>query len=58
MLLRKGVYPYEYMDDWEKFTETTLHGKEEFHSSLKVEEIKDADYLHGKRVYKDFETKI
>ena len=24
LLLRKGVYPYEYMDDWKKFNETTL----------------------------------
>ena len=58
LLLRKGVYPYEYMDDWEKFNESTLPEKEEFHSSLKVEEITDADYMHWKRICKDFETKI
>ena len=28
LLLRKGTYPYEYMDDWEKFNETTLPEKE------------------------------
>ena len=42
LLLRKGVYPYEYMDDWEKFNETTLPGKEEFYSNLNTEEITDA----------------
>ena len=30
LLLRKGVYPYEYMYDWETFNETTLPEKEEF----------------------------
>ena len=27
LLLRTGVYLYEYMDDWEKFNETTLPEK-------------------------------
>ena len=30
LLLRKDVYPYEHMDDWEKFNEATLPEKEEF----------------------------
>ena len=34
LLLRKGVYPYEYMNDWEKFTETSLPQKEDFCSHL------------------------
>ena len=33
LLLRKGVYRYQYMDSWEKFDETTLPPKEVFHSS-------------------------
>ena len=45
------------MGDWEKFNETTLPEKEEFYSNLSVEEITDADYMHGKRVCKDFEIK-
>ena len=57
MLLRKGVYPYEYMDDLEKFSETTLLKKEEFYSHLNTEEITDIDYMHGKRVCKFFEKK-
>ena len=55
--LRKGVYLYQYMDDWEKFNETTLPKKREFYSNLNMEEITEAGYMHGKRVCKDFEIK-
>ena len=48
-LSRKGVYPYEYMDDWEKFNETTLTEKETFYSNLNMEEITDGYYMHGKK---------
>ena len=54
LLLRKGAYPYEFMDDWEKFNETTLPEKEEFWSNLNMEDITDADYMHAKRVCKEF----
>ena len=57
LLLRKGVYPYEYMDDWEKFNETTLPEKEEFYTHLNMEHFTDADYMYAKRVCKDFEIK-
>ena len=57
LLPRKSVYPYEHMDEWEKFNETTLPEKEEFCSNLNVEDITDADYVHAKRVCKDFEIK-
>ena len=49
LLLIRGVYPNEYMDDWENFNET-LPEKEDFYSNLKVEEITDADYIHIKRL--------
>ena len=40
---RKGVYSYEYLDDWEKLSETSLPGKEDFYSHLNMEDIIDAD---------------
>ena len=40
LLLRKGVYPYEYVDDWENFNETWLPEKEDFYSHLNMEDIK------------------
>ena len=30
LLLRKGVYPYEYMDSWERFDETSMADKKNF----------------------------
>ena len=47
LLLRKGLYPYEDMDNWEKFDETTIPPKEAFYSKLNLEGISDADYAHA-----------
>ena len=49
-MLRKGVYPHEYMDKWENLMK-------QFYSNLNMEDITDADYMHVKRVCKDFEMK-
>ena len=57
-MLRKGVYPYEYMDDREKFNETSLPEKEDFYSHLNMEDITDAHYADAKKAFKDFERKI
>ena len=54
LLLRKGVYPYEYMDNWERFNETLLPSKESFYSNLNMENIDDIDYRHGNNVFKRF----
>ena len=56
-MLRKGVYSYEFMNEWEKFNEAALPEKGEFCSNLNMEDITDADYVHGKRVCKDLEIK-
>ena len=45
------------MDDWKKFNETTLSAKEEFYNNLNMEDITKADYMHVKRVCKDFKIK-
>ena len=54
MLLRKGVYPYEYMESWEKFDETSLTSKKDFYSKLFLEDISDSDYEHAKKVFKRY----
>ena len=53
----KGAYSYEYMDEWKKFNETTLPEKDDFYIRLNMEDITDTDYVHTKRVCKDFEIK-
>ena len=55
MLLRKGVYPYEYIDSWERFDKTSLPDKEPFYSELNLEDITDKDYVHTKKVWEVFE---
>ena len=45
------------MDDWEKFNETSLPKKEDFHSHINIEDITDVDYMHTKGVSKDFVIK-
>ena len=57
LLLRKGVYPYEYMDSWQRFDETSLPEKEDFHSNVNMEDITDVNYMRAKRVFKNLSNK-
>ena len=57
LLLRKGVYLYEYMDSWEGFNETMLPTKESFYSELNLEDITEEDYSHAQKVWDEFEIK-
>ena len=54
LLLRKGVYPYEYADTWEKFSKISLPSKKDFYSNLNMEDISDIDYRHANNVFKVF----
>ena len=57
LLLRNSVYPYEYMDNWERFDEKLLPNKEAFYSNLNMEDITDTDYKHANKVFKEFKLK-
>ena len=54
LLLKKGIYPYEYMDSFERFHEAQLPEKETFYSSLSGKGITDEDYAHAKQVWETF----
>ena len=57
LLLRKGVYPHEYMDSWEKLNEVSLPDEKSFYSNLNLESITDEDYAHAQNVWKVFKIK-
>ena len=57
LLLRKGVYPYEYMDSWKRFKEESLPDKESFYSELNKEGITDGDYAHAQKIWDTFKIK-
>ena len=57
LLLRKDVYPFEYMDSWERFIETTLPNKKAFRSKLNLEDITHKDYAHAQKVFEEFKLK-
>ena len=56
LLIRKGVYPYDYMDSFNKFNKK-LPTKEEFYSILNNEHISDDDYKHAQNIWNTFNLK-
>ena len=57
LLIRKGVYPYEYMYSWDKFEEKQLPSKDEFYSKLNMSGISEKDYSHACKVWNEFGLK-
>ena len=57
LLIRKGIYPYEYMTNWDKFKETKLPPREAFYSKLNMAGVREEDYEHARRVWKEFGLK-
>jgi hypothetical protein len=57
LLLRKGVYPYEYVDSVARFGETELPPKTAFYSNLNKAGISDEDYKHAKTVWDAFDCR-
>ena len=57
LLLRKGVYPYEWMDDESKMDHPSLPEKDAFYSSLSLQGITQEDYEHAQNVWNTFGMK-
>ena len=57
LMSQKGVYPYDFMDSFEKFNQTKLPDKDHFYSILNDQHITDDEYDHAKKVWKNFNIK-
>ena len=57
LLIRKGVYPYDYVSSLSKLSETQLPPKKAFYSKLNDQDITDEDYQHAINVWNTFECK-
>ena len=55
--MKKGIYPYEYMDSFERFSEAKLPAKEAFYSKLNDKGIMEEEYEHTQKVWEIFECK-
>ena len=57
LIKRKGVYPYDYMDSFQRFSEKSLPAREDFYSILNDTNISESDYEHAKQVWSEFQIK-
>ena len=54
LMTQRGVYPYKYMDSFERFLEPQLPSKDTFYSSLTEDDISEIDYTHAQKVFNHF----
>ena len=57
LLTDKGVYPYDYMNSFDKFDDEQLPSKDDFYSQLSEEGISVNDYERAKIIWKHFDIK-
>ena len=57
LLLKKGIYPYKYINDWKKFEETKLPSRNEFYSNLNLKNISKEALKHAQKAWKTFNIK-
>jgi hypothetical protein len=51
LLKQKGVYPYDYMNSYDRFNETSFPSQKDCYSQLNKESISDNDYNHALNVW-------
>lgn len=55
LLERKGVFPYDYIDSYEKLNETRLPSRDHFYSKLTESEISESEYEFAQKIWKEFD---
>ena len=54
LIRREGVYPYDYMDSFDRFDETKLPSQDVFFSKLSGSPCSDSEYTHATRAWTAF----
>ena len=57
MLKKKGIFPYEYLNSFNRFKETSLPDKRAFYSRLLNSKVTDQEYEHAINVWNKFNMK-
>ena len=57
LIKKKGVYPYDYMDSFRRFSEKSLPRREDFYSILNDTNISESDHEHAKEVWNVFKIR-
>ena len=54
LLTRKGVYPYEYINSWDRLGETQIPPINTFYSNLNMSSLNEEDYQNAQKVWEEF----
>jgi len=54
LMIQKGVYPYDYIDNYDKFSDNNLPKKKLFYSKLSNESCSKDKYEHAQNIWKTF----
>ncbi|CAB4484717.1 unnamed protein product [Rhizophagus irregularis] len=57
LFFRKGIFPYDWINAWEKFDRTSLPSRKNFYSLLSQQNISKEDYEHAQKVWQIFKMK-
>ena len=57
LLRQKGVYPYDYMNSYDRFNETSFPTQKDCYSQLNKEDISVDNYKHALNVWKQLNVK-